>query len=300
MALMIGGGAPVFSTADDDYSQWDTVGKYPADVMGTQLLIPVRYLMDRGIITGDADRLFHPGKNITRAELATMVARATNSPTELEAIRDEQLFDDLAGYGWARSYINAVARAGFFNGRSHRQFVPGENVTYAEAITVMIRLHPGAADTAEAMGSKWPGNYIAYAETYNMTANITVYNWNAPATRGDVAWLLYRVLPKASNSREHVRSVAVNGKAAEANGRDFSIDIGSEDIAVVSIAASSSIFEINGGVRNSANVTRGLGVINIPMKAEAKPCVIDFSIQSGTDTRRYTLTINGTNTSVTE
>jgi len=182
--------------ADIDYSQWDSGGQYPADVMGTQLLTPVKFLMDKKIITGDTDGLFHPEKNISRAEFATMIARATNNAADLERMKSLEIFDDLAGYDWAKPYINAATRANLFNGRSQDKFAPGENVTYAEVITVLIRMNTNASNIAEGMAAKWPDNYIAYAETYNLMGVVVVKDWNAPATKGDVAQLLYRSLPK--------------------------------------------------------------------------------------------------------
>jgi len=200
-ALIFCCGATAFSYAEDieaDYSMWDSTGIYPSDVMGTKLLTPVKFLMDRKIITGDSDGLFHPDKNITRAEFATIMAKATNNANamDLNSLSNEDIFSDLAGYGWAKPYINGVAKAGLFKGRSADMFAPGESVTYAEVITVLIRMSQGAADTAEGMASKWPDNYIAYAETYNFTGDVVIYDWNSPATKGDVARLLYRRMPK--------------------------------------------------------------------------------------------------------
>ena len=184
--------ASSFADSDIDYNEWNSGGIYPADVLGTQLLTPVKFLMDKKIITGDTDGLFHPDKNITRAEFATMVAKATNNIAELDRMENAKYFNDLEGYSWAKGYINAVAKAGLFNGRSDSKFAPGESVTYAEAITVIVRIRGGSGD----MPGKWPDNYISFAETYNMLGDIVVNDWNSPANKGDVAKLLYRVLPK--------------------------------------------------------------------------------------------------------
>jgi len=195
LTLVFCGNITAFS-GEPDYSIWDSTGIYPADVLRTDLLTPVKFLMDKGIITGDTDGLFHPEKNINRAEYATMIAKSTNTLAELRAMEKAEYFGDLAGYSWAKAYINAVSKAGLFKGRSNDVFAPGDNVTYAEVITVLIRFNKGAADAAEGMMPKWPDNYIAYAEKYNLTGNVVVNDWNAPATRGDVAKLLYRALPK--------------------------------------------------------------------------------------------------------
>lgn len=194
MTLVLCGSLAAY--ADDfEYNEWER-GFYPADVMGTKLLVPVKFLMDKKIITGDPDGLFHPEKNINRAEFATMIAKATNNLAELENLKKQEIFSDLEGYGWAKPYINAVVRAGLFNGRGNGKFAPGENVTYAEMITVLVRMTKGGADTAESMSGKWPDNYIQYAKTINLVSDVVINDWNSPATKGDVAWLMYRCLPK--------------------------------------------------------------------------------------------------------
>ena len=65
--------------ANIDYSQWNSTSKYPSDIAGTQLLTQARAYIDKGIITGDTDGLFHPERNITRAEYATIMAKATSN-----------------------------------------------------------------------------------------------------------------------------------------------------------------------------------------------------------------------------
>jgi len=195
LTIILCGSLSAYAT-DIDYSEWDSGGIYPADVMGTKLLTPVKFLMDKKIITGDTDGLFHPERGITRAEFATMMARATNNTAELESAQNLNIFSDLEGYAWAKPFINAVTRAGLFKGRSADRFDPGANVTYAEVITVLIRINKGAADAAEGMATKWPNNYILYAQTYNLMGDVVVNDWNAPATRGDTAVLLYRSLPR--------------------------------------------------------------------------------------------------------
>ena len=182
--------------ADIDFSVWDSRGPYPADILGTRHFESVSFLIDRRIITGDEDGLFHPNRSVTRAEFAIMMARATNHTAEIQAMAHEQIFNDLMGFTWARPYINAAATAGLFQGRGNGRFAPGETVTYAEVMTVLIRMNRGSADAAENMAATWPENYIMFAETYNLVGGrVFIDDWNAPAPRGDVAILLHRMLP---------------------------------------------------------------------------------------------------------
>lgn len=175
-------------------SSWNSGNIYPSDVMNTTLLTPVKFLMDKKIITGDSDGLFHPDKNITRAEFATMMAKATNNTSDLPSMEKLTYFNDLDGYTWAKGYINACTKAALINGKGDQKFEPGSNVTYAEVITIIIR----SKNTSAVTTGTWPDNYIQYAQM-NMNSMIgdrNITDWNAPANKGDVATMLYRSMPK--------------------------------------------------------------------------------------------------------
>lgn len=168
---------------------------YPKDVLGTDLLAPVKSLVDKKIITGDADGLFHAEKNISRAEFATMMAKASNNTSNLKEMEKVDIFNDLQGYTWAKSYINAANKAGLIKGIGDNKFAPANNVTYIEVMTIIIRTRPAAYTEIEGNGT-WPNNYINYIQTYNLLGDVVVKDWNAPATKGDVAKLVYRNMPK--------------------------------------------------------------------------------------------------------
>lgn len=181
--------------ADIDYNQWNSQAGYPSDVINTPLLTPVKYLIDKKFLTGYTDGTFKPANPITRAEIAVAVAKATNRTAELESMSKKNIFSDLSGYDWARGHINALADAGMIKGVSSTTYAPARNISYAELITILVRMRSGAASTVESSGT-WPTNYIQYVQLYNYLGDVTVTDWNAPATRGDTAKLLYRFLPK--------------------------------------------------------------------------------------------------------
>ncbi|HVI41084.1 MAG TPA: S-layer homology domain-containing protein [Anaerovoracaceae bacterium] len=185
--------------ADIDYSQWNSQANYPSDVVGTPLFTSVKYLIDKKILTGYSDGTFKPANSITRAEIAVAVAKATNRTANLDAMAQKDVFKDLSGYDWAKGYINALVDAGMIKGVSATTYAPGKNISYAELITILARMNSGAASTVESSGT-WPTNYIQYVQMYNYLGDVTVTDWNAPATRGDTAKLLYRFLPKKASS----------------------------------------------------------------------------------------------------
>ena len=181
--------------ADIDYSQWNSQASYPSDVVDTAYFTSVKYLIDKKIMTGYEDGTFKPANPITRAEIAVAMAKATNRTSQLAVMAQKSTFTDLAGYDWAKGYIYALVDGGMIKGTSATSFAPSKNISYAELITILVRTNSGAASTVESTGT-WPNNYIQYVQMYNYLGDVTVTDWNAPATRGDAAKLMYRFLPK--------------------------------------------------------------------------------------------------------
>jgi hypothetical protein len=198
VSLLIAGGGAGVAAADIDYSSWDTTPTYPPDVQNTKYLSAVKALMDAQAITGDTDGMFHPDKAITRAEFASIVVRAVHEQNLTES---ETYFTDMSGYGWAKPYINRAYENDWIKGVGGGKYAPGKNVTYAEVMTVLIRLQRGQKDELE---GRWPEVYIQYADMYNLAGNVNIHNWNAPAPKGDVAILTARIvspIPMISHNR---------------------------------------------------------------------------------------------------
>jgi hypothetical protein len=144
--------------------------------------------MDALVITGDTDGLFHPEKSITRAEFAAIAARATHQQNIGD---DRAYFDDMEGYGWAEGYINRCHTQGWIKGVGGSKFDPGREVSYAEAITILIRIQRGQQN--ELIGP-WPKAYIEYADMYNLAGTVEVRDWMAPAPKGDIAIITNRMI----------------------------------------------------------------------------------------------------------
>jgi len=79
-----------------------------------------------GVITGYPDGNFKPGDNITRAEIATIIAKALNLPAGSSSLKD---IDSC----WAKDHINACAAAGIITGYPDGTFKSDNTATRAEA-----------------------------------------------------------------------------------------------------------------------------------------------------------------------
>ncbi|WP_027400299.1 S-layer homology domain-containing protein [Anaerovorax odorimutans] len=199
VSLVFASGAVAF--ADIDYNQWNSQAAYPQDVVNTELFTPVKKLIDKKIITGYPDGTFKPEKLVTRAQIAVALTKMTNREKDAETAKNKNKFTDLntASYDWARGSVNVLSDKGIIKGTTETTYSPDKNISYAELITLLIRSKNSDVSQIENMGS-WPDNYIKYANMYNLMGDVYVTDWSAPATRGDMAKLMYRFMPKSSTT----------------------------------------------------------------------------------------------------
>lgn len=98
-----------------------------------------------GLIGGYADQTFRPGDQLTRAQLAVIIARAAGLELEEGAAPD---FADAADIpAWAQREVAAAVKAGLIKGKDGNVFDPNQPATRAEALTLIIRLLEATAAT---------------------------------------------------------------------------------------------------------------------------------------------------------
>lgn len=126
-------------------------------------------LQHQRYILGYPDDLFKPNRNMTRAELAAIVARLTIN----EQIEYELPYTDIREGHWATNYIKIATKYGYFVGNPDGKFRPDEAVTRAELVAVMARFLDIKASTAANnhftdTKTHWAGNVIEalYAGKY--------------------------------------------------------------------------------------------------------------------------------------
>ncbi|QHT59368.1 S-layer homology domain-containing protein [Paenibacillus lycopersici] len=91
-----------------------------------------------GIITGREDGTFRPNAEITRAEMAMMVARALNLAVETNAAAG--FADDKDIPAWAKGAAAALKRMGIIDGKGGNKFDPQAAASRAEAVTVLLQM----------------------------------------------------------------------------------------------------------------------------------------------------------------
>lgn len=96
----------------------------------------IAFVKQQGIMNGDQNGNFHAGANITRAEMATVVANYKQLP-----VADNVLitFNDTEDH-WAQWIIEANRAAGIIQGLEDGRFAPDASLTRAQAVVMINRM----------------------------------------------------------------------------------------------------------------------------------------------------------------
>ena len=108
------------------------------DQIGVWAKQAVAQAVQAGIVVGYSDGSFRPHAQITRAEMATMIARALQLQLDANALPG--FADDEAIPKWARGAVHAIRKVGIIDGRGDNRFVPNETATRAEAVVMLVRM----------------------------------------------------------------------------------------------------------------------------------------------------------------
>ena len=149
----------------------------------------VQTLSSLSILNGYEDGTFGPEKDITRAEFATVVCRALGLGNPAKGATQ---FADVPADHWAAGYINLVAGQGIVNGYGDGNFGPEDNVTYEQAVKMLV-VALGYEPMAAQKGG-YPTGYLVVANTYGLTDGVNAPADAAAANRGVVAHLTYNAL----------------------------------------------------------------------------------------------------------
>lgn len=147
-----------------------------------------------GVINGYANDdnttySFKPDGDITRGEFAKIITVALGAENEIATSSIQ--FSDIDSH-WAKPYVLVAASRGIVNGFEDGTFKPDENVTYEQAVK-MIVCAAGYESIAQSLGG-WPNGYMMQAMNLKLTDNAVAADQTGKASRGIVAQLMFNVL----------------------------------------------------------------------------------------------------------
>ncbi len=158
---------------------------------GTKVAEAVSILSNLGIFTGFEDGTFKPNDTVTRAQMAAIICRTLGYEDQANASTGTTNFYDVPASHWASGYVNVAQSLQIVNGYGNGAFGPEDQVTYEQAIK-MIVVALGYELDAQTKGG-WSTGYLAVAsrEGISKGANGVV---GSPAARGTIAVLVYNSL----------------------------------------------------------------------------------------------------------
>ena len=169
----------------DDFSDKDEIVNKDAVSMLTIL----------GVINGKEDgSFFDPAGNVTRAEMAKMIATVLNQGADVDGlyVGMNTGLTDVKGH-WAESYINYCYSLGIIAGRGNGKFDPAATVTGNEAAKMLLVAAGYDAQLEGLTGNDWAIKTASLASTLGIFDDLTAPTGD-PLTRDNAALLIYNAL----------------------------------------------------------------------------------------------------------
>lgn len=106
------------------------------DMTGYEWAMPaVKYLGEKGIVSGKENGVFDPSGYITREEFVKIIVCAF----EIEEVDEITIFSDVASDAWYKKYIASAVKAGIVSGISDGMFGTGKNITRQDVAVIASR-----------------------------------------------------------------------------------------------------------------------------------------------------------------
>ncbi len=162
--------------------------KLPSDVADTEYAANVEKMMALGVVEGYPDGTFMPENKVTRAEFLTMLLRLFN--INMPASTKSQ-YSDVPADHYASGAIEWATDSGICSGYGEGLFGPDDNVTYAQAVKMLLSTM-GYSYVAEQNGG-YPNGYITAANAEDIYVKGITDN-NFEITRAMTAELMSSAL----------------------------------------------------------------------------------------------------------
>ena len=147
-------------------------------------------LVTLNVISGKEDGSFDPKGDVTRAEMATMIAIALHGGEKDFRGTTNAGFTDTVGH-WASKYIKYCVDQGILSGRGDGTFDPDSNVTAQEAIVMMLLAMGYRKEIFANVGGDWAAKYNDKAEKLGLYDDTDVIDYTATVNRENAAQIIY-------------------------------------------------------------------------------------------------------------
>lgn len=157
---------------------------------GDKAFEDVKELVSREVLSGYPDGTFRPNNPVRRDEFAKMITTAMGK--EPRSYLTSSGFDDVSPSHWACPYIRLAVESGLITGKAPRTFAPGDNISGAEGMTILIRALGEESRAKARPGEPWYGGFIRVAREKELL--YLGFDATQPVTRAQCAYSLMRLL----------------------------------------------------------------------------------------------------------
>ena len=166
----------------------------------------IAYCRQNGIMSGTTSTTFAPEATLTRAMLATVLHRMSDTP----AVSDPPAFTDAAAGSWYSDAVSWAAKTGVISGYGGGTFGVNDPTTREQAVTILWRYagEPESAGTAgvsdAASISAWAQAAVRWAGANGILDGMLENNRFDPKAnikRGEVASMLYHYLSSSTSGQ---------------------------------------------------------------------------------------------------
>lgn len=164
----------------------------PSDVVDSKYEEAIETLGALKIMVGDAETgLFRPEESLKRSEFAKVAVELLGLGGMAANSAKPTSFPDVVENHWANGYINIAADQGIVIGDDEGNFRPDDTISYAEAMTMLVRA-AGFEPSAESKGG-FPTGYIVVGSQNGISKNAEA-GANDAVLRGMVAQMTFNTL----------------------------------------------------------------------------------------------------------
>lgn len=197
------------------------------------------------IMVGDEDGDMRLQDKVTRAEFTKLASEISSYRKSIPHEQKTSPFSDVTFKHWASAYVKAGVENGIISGYPDSTFKPENNVTYAEALTILLRI---LGYTDSDFGDSYPYGQYSLADSIEITNGINV-DLNKEITREEAAKLLLNTLetkfknnnftPYSSFDAQKIEDIVILATSTE-----------DASLTTDKISTTAGIFKFNKGIEN--------------------------------------------------
>ncbi len=242
------------------------------DIKDSQLQKQVSVLQMLGVIGGTSASTFSPSGTLSRAQFCKMAVVLLGRENEEPLYRNRTIFPDVKSNHWARGYINlavSVDAGGstgengqttggvkLIRGMADGTFQPDRAITYAEAVTILMRVL-GYSDTDA--GMNWPTGYLQLAAKLKVTEGLGSLNANSSLTRAQAATMFYQALfAKTKDGSPYYQKLGTPKTGVVLTGNNGKLEDGS---TVGLVTSDGSVYKLANGASAPAELVGQRGML---------------------------------------